>query len=216
MFKTFAKCLPFAALVLAAPVLAQTQADPTASAQTDPAPAATATPVPATPATPDAATAPDAPAASDTQAAPVTPDAAAASAAPSFNWTLAGSDASGAMAYADPGDGTLVAVLRVAQPIALDEVAQYSGFAIMLKPDCTAMTETVVGMTYYTADKTVISSMGGAVQPIRTDQVHGPDSLATAKCQGQPLPQGETFTGTVAAVQDWLDAAVAKNTAPAS
>ncbi len=241
MLKNPATFLPFAALILAAPAMAQTDPAPAAPvAPTAPASAPAAATDTQTITATETVTLPDnppaAPAAAETPVAPAAPPAPAADVTPppvaeapaappaeplpagSYHWTLAGSDASGAMAYADPGDGTLIAVMRVAQPAQLDDVAQYSGLAIILKPDCAAMTKTVVDMTYYAADKTVISSRSsnGQAQPIKTDSLRGPDNLATAKCQGNPLPQGDTFTGDEMAVQDWLDGAIAKNTPPAS
>ncbi len=138
-------------------------------------------------------------------------------AAQTQSWTLAGADPSGAMAYNDQGDGSYVVLTRLANPTEFGDVKEVFSFLVTLKPDCTAMTEDVVAMSFYGRDKAALqSSPVAGNKPIMTDGNAGPDDIMTEKCKGQALPNLDSYTGSLDGAQDWLDAAIAKSAKPAS
>ncbi len=126
-------------------------------------------------------------------------------------WTLVGADDSGALAYSDMGDGTYSFLTRLAKPTDFGDAQQASGFTVLLKPDCAAMNEDILAMSFYKADKSVINAPPiGGNKPIATDGASGPDDVMAAKCQNKAVPKGETFAGQIGPAQDWLDGLIAK------
>lgn len=133
------------------------------------------------------------------------------------SWTLVGADPSGAMAYSDQGDGSYVFLTRLADPTEFGDVKDVYSFLVTLKPDCAAMTEDVVSMSFYGKDKAALQSAPVAGnKAIMTDGNAGPDDIITEKCKGQALPNLDSYTGALDGAQDWLDAAIAKSAKPAS